>query len=164
MFEVLVYVNYLIYLVCSFQGESKSGGVSWSILTWPSCTLLSFVQGYFVPLGFVTWKGFNEAHLWYGHPTHTASWRCLKSRYMHLLIFFPSTTGLSHWVYRARFWCSNSNASRSHRHTICLWSRWDDFTYFRGFDVTASYSSALYSFLRPGLFLFPQSFYYLARF
>lgn len=30
---------------------------------------------------------------------------------MHLLIFFPLTTDLSYWVYRTKFWCSNSNAS-----------------------------------------------------
>ena len=38
MFEVLVYINYPVYLVCSFQGESKSGGVSRSIQSIPKYT------------------------------------------------------------------------------------------------------------------------------
>ncbi|PRQ27757.1 hypothetical protein RchiOBHm_Chr6g0308681 [Rosa chinensis] len=35
-------------------------------------------------------------------------------RHIHAFAhLFPSTTGFSHWVYRARFWCSNSNVSLS---------------------------------------------------
>jgi hypothetical protein len=50
------------------------------------------------------------------------SYYILKMYWFNIYAFahlFPSTTGLSHWVYRARFWCSNYNAFCSYKHDGC---------------------------------------------
>jgi hypothetical protein len=163
IFKASDYIDCLIYLVYISQGESISGGVSRRILIWPSSTLLSFVHGYFVPLGFVTWQGFNEAHLWHGHPTHTASWRCLDSTYMHLLIFFlrPRVcpigfTGQGFGV-----------ATLMHLAPIDILSAYEPnkttSTYSRSSDTTTPHSRALYSFSFDQDYFYPIGFLLLGK-